>query len=298
MSSETAILKSTGVCSAETERLAEVLESSDAVLIGAGAGLSASAGLTYSGERFERLFGDFAEACGITDMYSGGFYRFSTPEEHWGWWSRHIWHNRYEPGSLPVYRRLFSLMKGRNYFVLTSNVDHQFQLAGFDKKRLFYMQGDYGLWQCSLPCHERTYDNESVVRRMVQEQKNRRVPSHLVPHCPVCGRLMTMNLHADDTFVRDEGWFAANVRYREFLRDHKDGRVLFLELGVGFNTPGIIKYPFRQMTADNPAATYVCMNMEKPYLPASAAPRSIWISGDIGDRLAELEVCLEKERQR
>ena len=297
MSSETAILKSTVVCSAEAERLAGVLEKADAVLIGAGAGLSASAGLTYSGERFERLFSDFAEACGIRDMYSGGFHRFPTPEEHWGWWSRHVWHNRYEPGPLPVYRRLFSLVKDRDYFVLTSNVDHQFQLAGFDRQRLFYMQGDYGLWQCSVPCHERTYDNESVVRRMVREQKNRRVPSELVPHCPVCGRLMTMNLHADDTFVRDEGWFAAKARYREFLQSRKGCRMVFWELGVGFNTPGIIKYPFRQMTADNPSATYVCMNMERPQLPPSVEARSLWIPGDIGDRLAELEACLETGRK-
>ena len=298
MSSETAILKSTGICSAETERLAEALESADAVLIGAGAGLSASAGLTYSGERFDRLCRDFADAYGIRDMYSGCFYPFPTPEEHWGWWSRHIWNNRYAPGSLPVYRRLFSLVKEKDYFVLTSNADHQFQLGGFDRKRLFYMQGDYGLWQCSVPCHERTYDNEAVVRRMVQEQKNRRVPSELVPRCPVCGRLMTMNLHADDTFVRDDGWFAANAGYREFLRSHEGCRMLFWELGVGFNTPGIIKYPFRQMTAGNPAATYVCMNMERPQLPATIAPRSLWISGDIGERLAELESCLEERRGR
>lgn len=292
MSSETAISTSTAVCSAETERLAAALEQADAVIIGAGAGLSTSAGLIYDGERFERLFGDFAEACGITDMYSGGFHRFASPEEHWAWWSRVIWCNRYETGPLPVYRRLFSLVRGRNYFVLTSNVDHQFQLAGFEKGRLFYMQGDYGLWQCSVPCHENTYDNESVVRRMVREQKDRRVPSSLVPRCPRCGRLMTMNLHADDTFVRDEGWFAANARYRDFVRRHAGGRVLFWELGVGFNTPGIIKYPFRQMTERNPAAVYAVMNMDAPQLPAALAERSLWLPGDIGERLGELERLL------
>ena len=289
MSSETAILKSTGVCSDDAERLAAALEQADAVLIGAGAGLSTSAGLTYSGERFERIFDDFVAAYGMTDMYSGGFYRFPTPEEHWGWWSRQIWYNRYEPGPLPVYRRLFSLVRNRDYFVLTSTVDHQFRLAGFAKDRLFYMQGDYGLWQCSVPCHERTYDNKDVVRRMVAEQKDRCVPSGLVPHCPVCGRPMTMNLHADDTFVRDEGWFAANAGYRDFLRRHEGCRMLFWEIGVGFNTPGIIKYPFRQMTAENPAAVYAVMNLEAPRLPSPAPGRSLWLQGDVGRNLEALE---------
>ena len=201
----------TDVCSDDETRVSEALEHAEAVLVGAGAGLSSAAGLTYSGARFERLFGDFAASYGISDMYSGGFYPFPSLKEYWAWWSRHIWYNRYEPGPLPLYGKLLDLVKDRDYFVLTSNVDHQFQLSGFDKARLFYMQGDYGLWQCSTPCHERTYANEDVVRRMLAEQKAMRVPAELVPHCPLCGRPMSMNLHCDDTFVRDEGWFAANV---------------------------------------------------------------------------------------
>ena len=276
------------------ERLAGALEQADAVLIGAGAGLSDAAGLTYSGERFERLFGDFAAAYGITDMYSGGFHRFPTPEEHWGWWSRHIWYNRYAPGPLPVYRRLLSLVRDRDYFVLTSNVDHQFQLAGFDRSRLFYMQGDYGLWQCRVPCHERTYDNADTVKRMMEEQKDMRVPSHLVPRCPECGRLMTMNLRADDSFVQDEGWYAAHARYRKFLQEHEGCRMLFWEIGVGYNTPGIIKYPFWQMTEKNAAATFACMNMAAPRLPETVSGRAVWLRGDIGARLEELERRVKK----
>ena len=289
------IWRYTGECSHDMTRLAEALRQAEAVVIGAGAGLSASAGLTYSGERFERLFGDFAAAYGITDMYSGGFYRFPTPEEHWGWWSRHVWHNRYEPGPLPVYGRLLSLVKGKDCFVLTSNVDHQFQLAGFERQRLFYMQGDYGLWQCCVPCHERTYDNAETVKRMVQEQRNMRVPSALVPRCPVCGRLMTMNLHADDTFVRDEGWHAAHARYREFLARHEKSRILFWEIGVGYNTPGIIKYPFWQMTEKNAAASYACMNADAARLPDTISGRAVWLTGDIGTRLGELAGILGKE---
>lgn len=280
--------KYTDVCLRDAAYLTEALAEADAVLVGAGAGLSSAAGLTYSGERFERLFGDFAAAYGITDMYSGGFHRFPTPEEHWAWWSRHIWYNRYEPGPMPLYRRLLEVVRGRDYFVLTSNVDHQFQLAGFDKERLFYMQGDYGLWQCSTPCHEHTYDNEETVRRMVREQEHMRVPSGLVPRCPRCGRLMTMNLRCDDSFVQDEGWFAANERYRKFLKEHENCRLVCLELGVGYNTPGIIKYPFWQMTRKSSRVTYAVLNAATPCVPSEISDRSVWLKGDIAESFSLL----------
>ena len=251
-------------------------------MIGAGAGLSTSAGLTYSGERFEQNFGDFIEKYHIPDMYSGGFYPFETPEEYWAWWSRHICCNRYMDAPKPVYHDLLELVKDKDYFVLTTNVDHQFQRAGFDKKRLFYTQGDYGLWQCSQPCHAKTYDNEETVRRMVAEQKDMKVPSELVPRCPVCGKPMTMNLRADDTFVEDAGWHAAAGRYAEFLRRHEGMRVVFLELGVGYNTPGIIKYPFWQMTAQNAKAVYACINAGQATCPAEISKQAICIDGDIG----------------
>lgn len=214
------------------ERLREALDSADAVIIGAGAGLSASAGLTYSGERFEKSFGDFKEKYGIRDMYSGGFYPFETLEEYWAWWSRHIMVNRYEKAPRPVYDDLRKLVEDKDYFVLTTNVDHQFQLAGFDKKRLFYTQGDYGLWQCSQPCRQETYDNEATVRRMIAEQRDMKVPAKLIPRCPVCGRPMAMNLRCDGTFVQDEGWYAAQARYQAFLSEREGAQVLFLELGV------------------------------------------------------------------
>ena len=257
-------------------------------MVGAGAGLSASAGLTYSGERFRRYFGDFQAKYGIRDMYSGGFYPFGSLEEYWAWGSRQILVNRYEKAPEPVYENLLDLVTDRDSFVLTPNVDHQFQLAGFDKRRLFYTQGDYGLWQCSRPCHQETYDNEETVRKMFAEQREMRVPTELVPRCPKCGRPMAMNLRCDDTFVQDEGWYAAARRYENFPRRHRGMRVLFLELGVGGNTPVIIKYPFWKMTLENRKATYACVNLEEAYVPREIQKRSSCIAADIGRVLAQL----------
>lgn len=275
-------------CSGQIEHLRQALETADAVLIGAGSGLSASAGLTYSGERFERYFSDFHQQYGITDIYSGGFYPFDTLEEYWAWWSRHIFYNRYVDAPLPVYQVLLALVKDKDYFVLTTNVDHQFQQAGFDKKRLFYTQGDYGLWQCSKACHCKTYDNENAVRQMVARQRAMRIPTGLIPRCPICGAPMTMNLRCDDTFVQDEGWYAAQSRYSDFVRRHKHEKVLYLELGVGNNTPGIIKYPFWKYTVRNPRAVYVCINEKEAFAPSEIKKKSICIEGDIGEVLERL----------
>ena len=281
-------MPSTAACCEKLARLQEALDTADAVVIGAGSGLSTSAGLTYSGERFERTFGDFQAKYHIRDMYSGGFYPFQSLEEYWAWWSRQILVNRYERAPKPVYDQLLELVRDKDYFVLTTNVDHQFQLAGFDKGRLFYTQGDYGLWQCSKPCHQETYDNEEMVRRMFAEQREMRVPAELIPHCPKCGRPMTMNLRCDSTFVQDEGWYAAARRYEDFLRRHRGMRVLFLELGVGGNTPVIIKYPFWKMTLENRKATYACVNQEEAHIPPEIRKRSICLTRDIGCVLEEL----------
>ena len=274
--------------SEQIEQVRQALHEADAVVIGAGAGLSTSAGLTYSGPRFQEHFGDFIQKYKIQDMYSGGFYPFETLEEHWAWWSRQIMINRYEKAPKPVYEELLKLVHDRDYFVLTTNVDHQFQLAGFDKKRLFYTQGDYGLWQCSEPCCQKTWDNEETVRRMVAEQRDMRVPTELVPHCPVCGRPMTMNLRCDNTFVQDEGWYAAYSRYEDFLRRHGNAKVVYLELGVGGNTPVIIKYPFWKMTYQNAKAFYVCVNLSESCCPKEIQKRSICLNRDIGTALHEL----------
>lgn len=214
-------------------------------------------------------------------MYTGGFWHYETLEEYWGWWSRHIYYNRYTEIPKTTYNRLLELVKEKDYFVITTNVDHCFQRAGFDKKRLFYMQGDYGLWQCSVPCHQKTYDNEAVVRKMVEKQKDRKVPSELIPRCPVCGSPMIMNLRCDNTFVQDEGWYQAKQRYDEFIRRHENLKIVYLELGVGMNTPVWIKYPFWKMTRQNLEATYVCINYDKAVAPEEIKKQSICIEGDI-----------------
>ena len=280
--------QSTQNFSTQIDKLRAALAMADAVVVGAGAGLSTAAGYTYSGPRFSRLFGDFAARYGLSDMYSGGFYPYDTLEEHWAFWSRYVMCNRYDPIPGHVYQQLLDLLRDRDYFVLTTNVDHCFQRAGFDKQRLFYTQGDYGLFQCSRPCCQETWDNEDAIRAMVDQQSDLRIPSELVPHCPHCGAPATMNLRSDGTFVEDEGWHKAAARYSEFLRRHEGMRTLYLEIGVGGNTPGIIKYPFWQMTAANPRATYACVNLGEACAPRELERQSILINASADEVIAQL----------
>jgi len=299
------ITKSTGNYSDNINKLKTALSDADAIVIGAGAGLSTSAGFVYNGDRFEKYFPDFAVKYRFADMYSGGFYPYVTQEEFWAYWSRYIWVNRYMDAPKPVYEELFRLVKDKDYFVITTNVDHCFQKAGFEKKRLFYTQGDYGLFQCSEPCHGKTYENEEMIRAMVLSQgwvigENNElvlpkgmtlkmaVPTQLLPVCPVCGKPLTMNLRSDNKFVEDEGWHQAAERYETFLRT-RGGKVLFMELGVGYNTPVIIKYPFWQMTAKNPAAVYACINYGEAVCPEQIRGQSICIDGDIGKVIREVK---------
>lgn len=320
----------------QIESLKAAINGAETIIIGAGAGLSSSAGYEYSNDRFKKYFYDFYEKYGFTDMYSGGFYPYKTLEEYWAYWSRYIYINRYMlPPVFSVYKNLFELVKEKDYFVLTTNVDHCFQRAGFAKDRLFYTQGDFGLFQCSVPCHQNTYDNFSTVEKMVKAQGfsifedgtlsidgnlqngvkdssaiKMHIPSDLLPVCPVCKEPMSMNLRSDCTFVEDYGWHKACKSYRDFLASHvervydifqnslvnsplfagkiKDGSVLFLELGVGMNTPGIIKYPFWIMTGNNKSAKYVCINAENSAVPQDIKDSSICITGDIGKILSEL----------
>ena len=282
-------IKSTESFSDNIKRLQDALRSADAVVIGAGAGLSAAAGFDYGGKRFRKYFADFEEKYGIHDMYSGGFYPYDSSEEYWSWWSRQILINRYDCPVGEVYKNLLSLIEGKDYFVLTTNVDHQFQRAGFDKKRLFYTQGDYGLFQCSTPCCMETVDNEAIIKQMVAEQKDIRIPSALIPPCPHCGAPLHLNLSSDESFVEDEGWHKAAERYENFLRTRNGLKILFLELGVGFNTPVIIKYPFWQMTAKNSNAVYACLNKGQAFCPQEIDRQSICIDADIAEVLEKLK---------
>lgn len=270
------------------ERLREAIKGADAVLVGAGAGLSTSAGFTYGGERFRKHFADFEKKYGFHDMYAGAFCRYDTPEEHWAYWSRFIMVNRYVDAPKSVYHDLLALIKDKEYFVITTNVDHCFQKASFDKKRLFYTQGDYGLFQCSVPCHDKTYDNEAVILEMISTQKDMKIPRERIPVCPVCGKPMTMNLRSDDRFVEDEGWHNAAERYNAFLRRYQSRKILFLELGVGYNTPVIIKYPFWRMTLKNPQARYACINLNEARVPKEIEKQSICFNEDIAKVIKDL----------
>ena len=281
--------------SVQIKDLQTALSEADTVIIGAGAGLSTSAGFVYTGERFKKYFSDFAAKYGIKDMYSGGFYPFATPEEHWAYWSRYIYINRYMNAPKPVYDDILKLVQDKDYFVITTNVDHCFQKAGFDKKRLFYTQGDYGLFQCSEPCCQETFENEAIICEMVKRQDNMKIPTELLPTCPHCGKPLTMNLRSDDKFVEDEGWHRAAERYENFLRTRAGGKILFLELGVGYNTPVIIKYPFWQMTVKNPDATYACINQGQAVCPEDLEPQAICINADIGDTLSDVIEISRKE---
>ena len=294
----------------QLQRLKDEIRSCDAILIGAGAGLSTSAGFTYSGERFEKYFFDFIKEYGIRDIYSGGFYPFPNDEIRWAWWARHIYFNRYVKAPKPVYDELFSLLKDKDYFVITTNVDHQFQKAGFDKKRLFYTQGDYGLFQSVNPQIQKTYDNEEWIMKAMEAQgfvkdengvfgvpESReilmRIPAELIPKCPDDGSDMTTNLRADSSFVEDEGWYTAAEKYSEFLEKHKNNHVLFLELGVGANTPVIVKYPFWYMVMENKKAVYACINYQEAFCPNELEERSICLEGDIGEVLKEIKASVK-----
>lgn len=285
---KTKTLKSTSDYWQSIKKLRFEIEHADAILIGAGAGLSASAGLVYDGHRFYENFPEYAEKYGLQDMYSAGFYPYETLEEYWAYWSRHIYVNRYQPKIEEPYTSLLKLVQDKDYFVITTNVDHSFQKAGFDKHKLFYTQGDYGLWQCIKPCCKETYDNYDRVMEMIQQQKDMKIPFSLIPYCPHCGSPMTMNLRIDGTFVEDNGWHTASLRYHDFINRHKNMHMLYWELGVGYNTPAIIKYPFWQMTAKNPRAIYVCINYGQNYVPPEIKKQSICIDSDIKQVLGEV----------
>lgn len=291
-------MKSIGSYSDKLSRLVSTIDRADAIVVGAGAGLSTSAGLAYDGPRFQENFKDYIDKYHFADMYSATFYPYDSLEEYWAYMSRHIQINRYDATVGAPYANLLELIKNKDYFIITTNVDHQFQKAGFEKSRLFYTQGDYGLWQCSVPCHDETYDNETVVTEMVKEQSGLRIPSELVPRCPKCGKPMAMNLRCDHTFVQDSGWQSASARYDDFIRRHETGNVLYLELGVGGNTPVIIKYPFWLMTAKNPAATYVCINLYEAVCMKEIESQSICIDADVGQVIERIAKMMNQNNVR
>lgn len=273
------------------EKAKNLINNADYILIGAGAGLSTAGGFEYSGKRFEKHFKDFMQKYGIRDMYSGGFYPFATDEEKWAYWSKMVYVNRYlEQSPNSVYSELLGLIREKEYFVITTNVDHQFQIAGFDKDRLFYTQGDYGLFQCSVPCHNKTYDNKDLILQMVQEQKDCKIPSSLIPKCPVCGRTMEMNLRADDKFVQDDGWYLHARKYQEFVDKAKKKKLVLIEIGVGYNTPVIIKYPFERMTYQNKNTYLIRINKDYPICSDEIENKAVMFNESVDRVINDLKV--------
>ena len=270
------------------QKLKEIIKNADSVLIGAGAGLSTSAGMLYSGETFQKNFSDFIKKYNFTDLYTAGFHDFKDPQEYWSFWSRFIHFERYTMPPKPVYNNLYKIIKDKNYFVITTNVDHFFQRSGFDKKRLFYTQGDYGLLQCKKPCHLKNYDNEEIIEKMFKVQKDMKIPKELIPRCPKCNGDMIPNLRGGDYFVEDEGWHEACERYEKFLEKNKNGKIVFIDLGSGMNTPAIFKYPFMRMTYNNKNATYVTINLGEAFCIKEIENQSICLNRDIGEVLLEL----------
>ncbi len=288
MSSKNTIIGTTGSYESELPKLRKAFQDADFVIVGAGSGLSASAGYNFDGDRLDRYFSDFVQKYGMTDMYTGCFAHFESREERWAYWSRWAWINRYEPIPGNTHKKLLELLSGKDYFVLTTNIDHTFQRSGFPKKRLCYTQGDFGLFQCSKPCHDSTYDNYEILQKMVSQEKDMCIPTELIPRCPKCGREMDFNLYWDDTFVRDKGWHIAHDRYTKYLSEHQSGNILYLELGVGFNSPGVIKVPFWKMAMQNPDAVFASVNLTDPCYPAVLKDRSIIISADINVVITDL----------
>lgn len=277
-----------GSYSDRVARVKSLLRAADRVIVGGGSGLSAAAGLKYAGERFERNFRVFKERYGLTDMYTSAFYPFETQEEKWAYWSRHVYLNRYKPGALDLYRRLFDLVSEKDCFVVTTNVDYQFYKAGFSSKRIFAVQGDYGLNQCARGCHDTLYENERLIKRMRRAQEDCRVPSALVPKCPVCGGEMEIHIRKDEHFVQDERWYAASEAYSAFAEQALKGKTALLEIGVGYNTPAIIRFPFEQLTQLGEDVTLVRINKEFPEAVTANADRTISFSQDAWDVVTDL----------
>ena len=242
----------------------QAIKQADYIIIGAGSGLSTAAGLLYSGEKFEKDFKEFIEKYHLDNLYSASFYEFKTQEEKWAFFAKMIKLNRYNEKTLKLYQELYEIVKNKEYFVLSTNVDGQFYNSGFDKDKVFEVQGDYSYLQCENACHNKLYNNKELVEKWLRNTKNCKIPSDLVMKCPVCGGNMDMNLRKDANFVQDENWYRQSEKYEDFLSRSKGKNVVLLEIGVGFNTPGIIRFSFEQMTANIEKTTLIRINKDYP----------------------------------
>ena len=274
------------------KRISEVknlINKADYILIGGGAGLSTAAGLDYSGKRFEDNFGEFIEKYHFTDMYTAGFYDFNTEEEKWAFWAKHMYLNDIGIGATKLYKDVLNLVKDKKYFVITTNVDDQFYKAGFDKEKVFAMQGSFKYIQCSKACHNKLYDATDLVKEMINKTKDCKIPTELVPVCPVCGEKMEVNVRIDANFVQDENWYKQDKRYGEFLDKSQDKNLLLLEIGVGFNTPGIIRFPFEQMVYDNVNTHLVRINKDYAFASKEIEDKTILFNEDTNKIVEDLK---------
>lgn len=274
------------------KRILEVknlINKADYILIGAGAGLSTAAGLDYSGKRFEDNFGEFIEKYDFTDMYTAGFYDFNTEEEKWAFWAKHMYLNDIGIGATKLYKDVLNLVKDKKYFVITTNVDDQFYKAGFDKEKVFAMQGSLKYIQCSKACHNKLYDATDLVKEMINKTKDCKIPTELVPVCPVCGEKMEVNVRIDANFVQDENWYKQDKRYGEFLDKSQDKNLLLLEIGVGFNTPGIIRFPFEQMVYNNVNTHLVRINKDYAFASKEIEDKTILFNEDTNKIVEDLK---------
>lgn len=280
----------------QVKQAVRAIKNADYILIGAGAGLSAAAGLTYGGKRFEDNFPEFIKKYGMTDMYSAGFYPFPSEEARWGYWSKHVYVNRIAPDALPLYKKLYHLVKNKSYFVLTTNADHQFYKAGFGNDKIFATQGDYGLIQCMKGCHNKVYDDIKMMNQMHQARNDCLIPSYMVPQCPVCGGKMTMNLRCDQYFVEDDAWHEAEKNFGTFLKKCKNKKTVLLELGVGFNTPTIVRFPFEQLAKKHKNMTLIRLNSEEAIVPEHLGDRAIGIQANMNKSIEDMAVSMDESK--
>ena len=267
----------------------QAIKQADYIIIGAGSGLSAAAGLKYSGEKFERNYKEFIEKYHFEDLYSASFYDFSSQEEKWAFFAKMIKLNRYNEKPLKLYQKLYEIIKDKNYFVLSTNVDGQFFNSGFDKDKVFEVQGDYCYLQCENACHNKLYYNKELVEKWIQNTVDCKIPSNLVMKCPVCGGNMDMNLRKDANFVQDSNWYDMSRKYDEFLGRTKDKNVVLLEIGVGFNTPGIIRFPFEQMTNNSKKTTLIRINKYYPSTMLEIKNKTILFNEDTNEIIEDLK---------
>ena len=297
----------------DIKKVISYISNSKAIIIGAGAGLSTSAGFYLSGERFDKYFFDFKKKYNIQDMYSGSFYPYSKKSEYWAFMSRNIYLNRFAPMPKNTFNILYKIFKDKNYFILTTNVDHLFQKAGFDKNKIYYMQGDMGLLQCKHPCHLKNYDNYDIIKNMLLVQgfnfdekgelfANSNIKSeiseNLIPKCPKCGGEMDFNLRIGKNFVQDEGWYKHQTLYTNFIDKYKNDDILYIELCVGYNTPSIIKYNFWNKVYENKNAKFISINLEKNEVPKKIKDRSLIIMGDANEIINKIYEVINENKNK